>query len=155
MPTKFPVTFLTESTNHIWCNRHLFSLKQHIPSANGLCLTQKYHYLPSGSLQIETCWLSFRSGAIAYRSLSLERSWRHCPAAHLWVRRSCVLGILYSVVPHFLREVYYNTEHKFCQQKFFKIFFAHVFPWFYAVLRRFLCFKKQGENLPDRVNISP
>ena len=36
------------STHHIWCNRHLFSLKQHIPSANGLCLTQKYHYLPRG-----------------------------------------------------------------------------------------------------------
>ena len=34
--------------HHIWCNRHLFSLKQHIPSANGLCLTQKYHYLPRG-----------------------------------------------------------------------------------------------------------
>ena len=48
VPTKFSVTFLTESTNHIWCNRHLFSLKQHIPSANGLCLTQKYHYLPRG-----------------------------------------------------------------------------------------------------------
>ena len=48
VPTKFPVTFLTESTNHIWCNRHLFSLKQHIPSANGLCLTQKYHYHPRG-----------------------------------------------------------------------------------------------------------
>ena len=114
------------STHHIWCNRRLFSLKQHIPSANGLCLTQKYHYLPSGSLQIETCWLSFRSGAIAYRSLSCERSWRHCPAAHLWVRRSCVLGILYSVVPHFWGK-FIITPNISSVNKSFKKYFSHSF----------------------------
>ena len=134
MPTKFPVTFLTESTNHIWCNRHLFNLKQHIPSANGLCLTQKYHYLPRGHCKSKHADCRFDPA-----QLLIARSLSRGPGGIVRLltvstKELCTRHPLFSCAS-FLREVYYNTEHKFCQQKF-KKYFSHSF---FLDFMRFYC----------------
>lgn len=105
------------STHHIWCNRRLFSLKQHIPSANGLCLTQKYHYLPRGHCKSKHADCRFDPAQL----LIARSHWRGLGGIvrllTVSTKELCTRHPLFSCAS-FLREVYYNTEHKFCQQKF-------------------------------------